>query len=104
MYFPMSFTKDLAKKLNLLFNKLGTDSLVGITNDNHSRVMDKLEDFIDETQYDWEDPIEVDQMDTKSIFDNKVTYCYLVCTDQDDAWEVIIAESDIGTVVSANRV
>lgn len=103
MYFPMSFTKDLAKALGVFFNKIGTDALVGISAYDYKRVLNELNDFIEQTQVDWEDPIEIDQIQSKRIFDKEVTYCYLVCTDQDDAWEVIIADSDNGTVVSATR-
>lgn len=104
MYFPSSFTKDLAKALGVFFNKIGTDALVGISAYDYKRVLTKLNAFIEDTQVTWEDPIEIDQIQSKRIFDKEVTYCYLTCADQDDAWEVIIADSDNGTIVSATRI
>lgn len=104
MYFPSSFTKDLAKALGVFFNKLGTDALVGISAYDYKRVLTKLNDFIDYTKVKWEDPIEIDQIQSRKISDKNVAYGYLTCSDQDDAWELIIAESDMGTIVSATRI
>lgn len=103
MEFPNSFTRDLAAMLRLNFNKLGTDSLIGLTTLRYQQVLDGIAEFIEITQTEWDDPIEVDNEYSKTIFDHEVTYLYLMCADQDDAWELIIAESDVGTLVSANR-
>jgi hypothetical protein len=104
MYFPSSFTKDLAKALGAFFNKTGTDALVGISAYDYKRVLTKLNAFIEDTQVNWEDPIEIDQIESKKILDKEVTYCYLTCADQDDVWELIIVESDVGTVISVIRI
>ena len=104
MEFPISFTKDLARTLNLRFSKIGTDSLIGLTTMHYDAVMDSIYDYIDETQVEWEDPIDIDNDGEASIIDKKISYLYLVCSDQDDAWELIVAESEVGTIVSANRI
>lgn len=100
MYFPLSFTKELAKALGAPFNKTDTDALVGISVYDYKRVLTKLNDFIDYTKRKWEDPIEIDQIQSRKISGKEFAYGYLTCADQDDAWEVIIAESDVGTVIS----
>lgn len=104
MEFPISFTKDLARRLKLQFSKIGTDNLIGLTTMRYDAVMDSIYDYIDETQVDWEDPIEIDNDGVASIIDKQVTCLYLVCSDMDDAWELIVAESEVGTIVSANRI
>lgn len=104
MEFPNSFTRDLASTLKLRFNKIGTDSLVGLTTMRYEAVLESIYEFVEQTQDDWDDPIEIDNDSEATILGNQVTYLYLVCSDQDDTWELIIAESDIGTLVSANRI
>ena len=103
MRFPLSFTKELAKALGVVFNKTDPDTLVGITFSSYIRVLNKFNDFIDYTKREWEDPIKIDQIQSRKISGKQFAYGYLTCADQDDAWELIIAESDTGTVISVIR-
>ena len=104
MYFPASFTKEIAQELRCRFSKIGTDTLVGIsTYTDMKKVRKLIELYVEATEESWEDPIIIEQIDDASCGEVDVCTMELSCADGDDPWQVVLAQLDFGTLVCFDR-
>ena len=103
MYYPNSFTKEIAQELHCSFNKIGTDCLVGISSYSTKQVYRFIEMYIESTQDEWEDPIVILEEDNATSGDIDVYTMSLSCEDGDDNWQVVLAQLDYATLVCFKR-